>query len=175
MKKISLYLLLLAIPFAFGNWGFLIHRTVHQLAVYKLPKGMQPFFYNNMEYLVSNAPRPDTRVGTDSTEGPKHYIDFELLGDSAAWKIPLTRAEAVRQFGMDSLVHTGYLPYQIETMLDLLTNAFRNKNRDSILFYAADIGHYIADAHVPCILPKTTTDNLQTRKDYTAYGKRWCR
>jgi hypothetical protein len=30
-----------------------------------------------------------------------------------------------------------------------LTNAFRNKNKDSILFYAADMGHYIADAHVP--------------------------
>ena len=30
-----------------------------------------------------------------------------------------------------------------------LTHAFSQGNRDSILFYAADISHYIADAHVP--------------------------
>jgi hypothetical protein len=30
-----------------------------------------------------------------------------------------------------------------------LTNAFRMKNKDSIIFYAADLAHYIADAHVP--------------------------
>lgn len=164
MRKISIYLLLIAMPFAFGSWGFLVHRTVHQLAVYKLPKGMQHFFYNNMEYLVSNAPRPDTRVGTDSGEAPKHYIDFELLGDSAMWKLPLTRAEAIQQFGMDSLSHTGYLPYQIETMLDLLTNAFRNRNRDSILFYAADLGHYIGDAHVPLHTTENYDGQLTNQK-----------
>jgi hypothetical protein len=30
-----------------------------------------------------------------------------------------------------------------------LTDAFRNGNKDSILFYAADLGHYIGDANVP--------------------------
>jgi hypothetical protein len=30
-----------------------------------------------------------------------------------------------------------------------LTEAFRSQNKDSILFYASDLGHYISDAHVP--------------------------
>lgn len=149
MRKTTNLLFLVAILLLLSSWGFLVHRTVHQLAIYQLPKSMRHFFYNNMDSLVSNAPRPDMRVSTDSTEGPKHYIDFELLGDSALWKMPLTKAEAISQYGMDSLVHTGYLPYHIETMLELLTNAFRNKNKDSILFYATDLGHYIGDAHVP--------------------------
>jgi hypothetical protein len=34
-------------------------------------------------------------------------------------------------------------------MKERLTNAFRSRNMDSILFYAADISHYIGDAHVP--------------------------
>jgi hypothetical protein len=34
-------------------------------------------------------------------------------------------------------------------MKERLTNAFKNGNKDSILFYAADIAHYIGDAHVP--------------------------
>jgi hypothetical protein len=33
--------------------------------------------------------------------------------------------------------------------LDLLTKAFKSGNQDSILFYAADLGHYIGDLHVP--------------------------
>jgi hypothetical protein len=34
-------------------------------------------------------------------------------------------------------------------MKDRLTGAFRARNKDSILFYAADLGHYIGDANVP--------------------------
>jgi hypothetical protein len=34
-------------------------------------------------------------------------------------------------------------------MKNRLTDAFRAGNRDSIIFYATDIGHYIGDAHVP--------------------------
>ena len=41
------------------------------------------------------------------------------------------------------------MPYVIVNQLEKLTNAFRSKNKDSILFYAADLGHYIGDAHVP--------------------------
>jgi hypothetical protein len=34
-------------------------------------------------------------------------------------------------------------------MQERLTNAIRAQNRDSILFYATDLAHYIQDAHVP--------------------------
>ena len=34
-------------------------------------------------------------------------------------------------------------------MLNRLTGAFKDKNQAKILKYSADIGHYIADAHVP--------------------------
>ena len=33
--------------------------------------------------------------------------------------------------------------------LEKLTSAFKSKNKDSILFYAADLGHYVGDLHVP--------------------------
>jgi hypothetical protein len=41
------------------------------------------------------------------------------------------------------------VPYYVITMKNRLTNAFRAGNKDSILFYAADLGHYIGDANVP--------------------------
>jgi len=134
---------------AFSSWGFLVHRTVNQLAIYQLPKKMRPFFYENMDYLVKYSVRPDQRRNQDSTEAPKHFIDLEVYGDSAAWKMPLTWNDVVAKYSKDSLIKYGYVPYWIITMKDKLTTAMRNKDRDSILFFAADLGHYIGDANVP--------------------------
>jgi hypothetical protein len=140
---------LLLIAGLFSNWGFLVHRTVHQLAIYQLPKSMRPFFYTNMNYLVEHSVRPDLRRNQDSTEAPKHFIDLEAFGDSAAWKMPFQWDQAVNKYSKDSLVKYGYVPYQIIVIKNRLTEAFRAGKKDSILFYAADLGHYIGDANVP--------------------------
>lgn len=140
---------LLVISFTLGSWGFLVHRTIHQISVYQLPKPMQPFFYKHMDYLVAQSVRPDQRRNEDPTEATKHFIDLEAYGDSAVWKMPREWQAAVARFTRDSLIKYGYVPYHIMVMKDRLTNAFRSGKADSILFYAADIGHYIGDAHVP--------------------------
>lgn len=132
-----------------SSWGFLVHRTVNQLAIYELPKPMRPFFSKNINYIVENAVRPDQRRNTDSTEAPKHFIDLEMYGDSAAWKMPLRWEDAVKKYSKDTLFKYGYVPYHVIHMLELLTGAFRSGNKDSILFYSADLGHYIGDANVP--------------------------
>lgn len=132
-----------------SSWGFLVHRTVNQLAVYKLPKKMQPFFYENMDYIVKNSIRPDQRRNQDPTEATKHFIDLEYFGDSAAWKMPTNWNDAIAKFPKDSIIKYGHVPYWIITMKGKLTDAFRSGNADSILFYAADLAHYIGDANVP--------------------------
>ncbi|HKP31329.1 MAG TPA: zinc dependent phospholipase C family protein [Chitinophagaceae bacterium] len=140
---------LLLVLMVSGSWGFLAHRTINQLAVYELPKDLCSFYYDNLDYLVRNAPRPDVRRNTDSTEANKHFIDLEFYGDSAAWKMPMNWDDAVRTYSKDSLLKYGYLPYLIMRVKDSLTDAFRNRNSERILFYTADLGHYIGDAHVP--------------------------
>jgi hypothetical protein len=132
-----------------ASWGFLVHKTVHQLAVYELPKEMIPFFYQNMDYLVTNAPRPDMRRNQDSTEATKHFIDLEMYGEQAATKMPMDWQAAQKMYTTDSLLKYGYVPYHVVYMKGKLTEAFRKGNKDSILFYAADLGHYIGDANVP--------------------------
>lgn len=131
------------------SWGFLVHRTTVQLAVYQLPKGLQSLFYSNMAGLVKASVRPDQRRNMDATEAPKHFIDLEMYGDSAAWKMPQTWNEAVAKYSEDTLKKYGYVPYWIAAMQQKLTAAFRTGNADSILFYAADLAHYIGDANVP--------------------------
>lgn len=149
LQKRKIYVLLFLILVISGSWGFLVHRTIHQLAVYELPSEIRPFFYKNLERLVADAPRPDERRNSDSTEAPKHFIDLEMYGENAGYTMPFDWGKAIKQYSKDSLEKYGYVPYHVMYMKMKLTDAFKQKNKDSILFYAADIGHYIGDAHVP--------------------------
>jgi hypothetical protein len=147
--KYSVGMIAAALLIVCCSWGFLVHRTVHQMAVYQLPKKMQPFFYENMDTIVRYSVRPDERRSSDPTEATKHFIDLEAYGDSAAWNMPYDWREAVQLYSKDSLLKYGYVPYWIMEIKARLTAAFIDRNRDSILFYAIDLGHYIGDAHVP--------------------------
>jgi hypothetical protein len=63
--------------------------------------------------------------------------------------LPRKWTDAITKYSMDTLMRHGISPWWIQIMLSRLTNAFREKNQARILKYSADIGHYIADAHVP--------------------------
>lgn len=132
-----------------SGWGFLVHRTVNQLAIYQLPKKLRLFFYEHQVYLVRNSVRPDERRNSDKEEASKHFIDAEAYGDSSLWKMPYGWQEAVALYTKDSLEKYGYVPYVVMDIKNKLTAAMQAGNSDSVLFYAADMGHYIADAHVP--------------------------
>jgi hypothetical protein len=148
-RSIIVSAVLVVILLVGSSWGFLVHKTIHQIAVYELPAPLQSFFYTHIDNLVANAVRPDQRRNSDPTEGTKHFIDIEMYGPDAASKMPMEWEKAVALFTKDSLIKYGYVPYHIIYMQSKLTEAFKQKNKDSILFYAADLGHYIGDAHVP--------------------------
>ena len=141
--------LLLALVIGLSSWGFLVHRTINQLAIYSLPAPLQSYFHSEMSYLVENAPRPDIRRNTDKTEDTKHFIDLEMFGPKAGFDMPMDWESAVKKYGVDSLKRYGWGPYNAMMQMEHLTQAFKSKNKDSILFYAADLGHYIGDLHVP--------------------------
>ncbi|MBO9620661.1 MAG: hypothetical protein J7539_16680 [Niabella sp.] len=148
-KKGRLIVVLTVLLLGTASWGFLIHRTVNQLAIYALPSKMRSFFFTNKDSLVYNAPRPDQRRNVDPTEGNKHFLDFEYYGADAVTALPHNWNEAVAKYSADTLKKYGTLPYVVLETQKKLTDAMRRKDRDSIVFYAADLGHYIGDAHVP--------------------------
>ena len=148
-KKWGVAGLMLVCLVGLSSWGFLVHRTIHQLAIYQLPAEMNGFFRSNMSKLVYDAPRADTRRNTDSTEAPKHFMDLEPFKVKSAFQLPSSFDKAINRYSWDTLKKYGYVPYQIMVMKDKLTTAFKNQDKDSILFYAADLGHYIGDANVP--------------------------
>ncbi|MCH5596991.1 zinc dependent phospholipase C family protein [Niabella ginsengisoli] len=148
-KNVSLFTVLILAIILCSSWGFLVHRTIAQLAIYELPKPMQAFFFTNKDSLVYGAPRPDLRRTKDESEGSKHYMDMEAFGSDAFEVVPHDFKPAVEKYTLDTLQKYGTLPYVVIEYLDKLTEAFRSKSADSIVFYAADLSHYVADAHVP--------------------------
>ena len=125
-KNIVFNFILIAGFIGLSSWGFLVHRTVNQLAVYNLPAPLQGFFHANMEYLVENAPRPDNRKRFDKTEDTKHFIDLEAYGPNAANEMPFEWDAAVKKYGKDSLIKWGWGPYNAMVQLDNLTAAFKD-------------------------------------------------
>lgn len=140
--------LLLCSLLGFG-WGFFGHKIITQLAIYGLPRQMQPFYYRHQESLVEHSVRPDQRRNQDPEEGPRHFIDLDVYGDGTNEQLPKEWEEAVKVHSADTLRKYGIVPWHVVRLKERLTEAFRSRNADSILFYSADIGHYIADAHVP--------------------------
>lgn len=148
-KKASiLFFLILCYSSAF-SWGFFAHRVINRYAVYLLPPQMLVMYKPNIPYLWEHAVSPDKRRYIVPEEGPRHYIDIDHYGAYPFLELPREWEAAEAKFTADSLQAYGIAPWWIQTMLQRLTYAFKTGDKEKILKYSAEIGHYIADAHVP--------------------------
>ena len=120
------------------------------MAVFTLPPEMIGFYKKNILYLTEHAINPDRRRYVNKYEAPRHYIDFESYGN---WDeinlIPKYWESAVDSLTEDTLMARGIAPWNIQRVSIQLTQAFLKQDLDGILRFSADLGHYIADAHVP--------------------------
>lgn len=149
-SKKSIYLVVLCfLLVGLSSWGYLVHKTINQIAIYNLPEPLRSFFHKDKAYLIENAPRPDARRNGDKTEAPKHIIDVEKYGINAINEMPIDFASAIKKYSFDTLAKHGYGPYAVVAEYEKLVSAFKSGNKDSILFHAADLGHYIGDINTP--------------------------
>lgn len=132
--------------FGWGSWG---HQHINRAAVFALPEGMRLFFYNHIDFITQESVIPDVRKSTDRAESNRHYIDLELLPATPGKAYPQTMKEAAATYGDSLLQKAGLLPWQIDEVTTRLTKAMQDKNASEILYYAADVAHYIGDAHMP--------------------------
>jgi hypothetical protein len=166
MKKIVLFFILNS--FFIKNsagWGFWAHPAINYLAVFTLPPEMVLFYKNNSMYIATHAVDPDKRRYLIKGEEPRHFID---LDDYDSCVYAMNWKEAVEVYTEDSLMAHGIVPWHITHMSYQLTTAFREKNTTQILKLSAEIGHYIADAHVP--LHTTKNYNGQLTQQHGIHG-----
>ncbi|RYD82678.1 MAG: S1/P1 Nuclease [Sphingobacteriales bacterium] len=147
---LAICLLLVAGIYKTANaWGFWAHKRINRIAVFTLPKEMLGFYKANIEYLTEHAVDPDKRRSVDKNEACRHYIDLDYYGVYPYDSLPRKWDSAVAKYTEDTLRAHGIVPWHIQVMYYRLTDAFKRLDRDAILHISADIGHYIADAHVP--------------------------
>ncbi len=133
---------------AFG-WGFWAHKTINRAAVTLLPEPLRAFYAANVDYVAAHASDPDLRRDIVKNEGDYHYLDMDDYGEYPNFKVPLTYEEAVKEYGEETVMKDGMVAWRVGWDIDSLTAAMKADNVPLILHLSADLGHYVADMHVP--------------------------
>jgi hypothetical protein len=169
MKKLCIFLLLQCCLIQGFSWGFFGHKMINRLAVFTLPEQLLGFYKEHIEYITEHSVDPDKRRYSVPEEACRHYIDldhFEAVVPIDT--VPRLWKDAVAKYTEDTLNAYGIVPWHISSMKYRLTEAFRQKDVDQILKVSTEIGHYIADAHVP--LHATENYNGQMSGQHGIHG-----
>ncbi len=126
-----------------------------------------PFYKSNIVHLSEHAVDPDKRRYIIKTEACKHYIDLDHYPEILE-KSGISYSKALALYSEDSLLKHGTLPWNILLNMKFLEQAFRDQNREKIIKYSTDLGHYIGDAHVP--LHTTSNYNGQYTQQHGIHG-----
>lgn len=148
-KQTALFLSVVSIAFITLSWGVFGHEHINNAAVMALPKPLQTFFYNHIDFITQESSIPDLRKYTlrDKAENPRHYMDMENFGDIDA--VPLAFEDVKKKYDDKFLADNGILPWYIQETVTKLTKAMKDKRKNEILFLAGDLAHYIGDANMP--------------------------
>lgn len=149
MKKLLLLSLCFVLYQTSFCWGFYGHQKINYYAVFLLPPEMMAFYKPNIQFLSEHAVDPDKRRYAVAEEGSRHYIDIDHYGIYPFDALPRKWEDAVAKYSEDSVRENGIVPWWVPIMQHRLTAAFKEKDAAKILKLSAEIGHYIADAHVP--------------------------
>ena len=101
------------------------------------------------DYMGEHSSDADIRRRTDKTEAPKHFIDIDFYKEFLEGNMIENEDSLVAIYGRDTVEKIGVLPWATIRTYKNLVAAFKEKNRDRALIYAADLGHYVADGHQP--------------------------
>ena len=121
---------------------------------------MAGFYKANIEFITEHAVSADKRRYVDSTEAPRHYFDADHYGKNPFNAMPQHWDDAAVKYSADTLIKYGTVPWTIQENYYFLVKAFKAHDTTAILIASANLGHYIADAHVPLHLTQNYNGQL---------------
>ena len=145
-------------------WGFYAHQKINYYSVFLLPPQMMVLYKPNISFLSEHSIDPDKRRYGVPEEGPRHYLDIDHYGTYPFNELPRNFDSAVAKYSLDTIMKHGIVPWHVQVMLKRLTYAFRDKDFSRIMKNSAEIGHYIADAHVPLHASSNHNGQLTNQK-----------
>jgi hypothetical protein len=170
-------LLLLVLSIFLLSWGRTGHRKIGSGTALFLPEEMSQFSHWP-DLLAAHGSDADYRKGSDPEEGPRHYIDIdnypEFVSDG---RIPGTLDSLYMFHHPDFIEGNGYLPWAAESAYDSLVGCFLRGDWDRAVLVAADLGHYVGDAHMPLHLTRnydgqfSGNNGIHSRYESTMIGE----
>ena len=140
------------------SWGFAPHRALQAKAWSLLPAWMHEAWGRNPRPLIEGATSADSRKHTDSLEAARHFLDVDDLPIDVTVLKGTTWSDAsillTQDSGWLSPSRFGTLPWELERTYWRLVRAWAPADSsppvpEMVMRAAADLGHYLADAHVP--------------------------
>ncbi len=130
------------------GWGGEGHKLISNEAVSMLPEEMKDFV-KWQDYITVHSVDPDLRRNNDKSEAPKHFIDIDFYPEFLNGRMIEDKAQLVSEYGDTTVTKMGLLPWATMDTYNNLVSALKEKDRDKVLIFAADLGHYVADGHQP--------------------------
>jgi hypothetical protein len=148
-KNILTKIALLAVSVVLVSWGSTGHYKINTEASLSYNTQMSQFLVWTST-LADHASDADYRKDTDPSEAPKHYIDIDSYPEFIAnGRIPQTLDSVIMLHGEYFVYDKGILPWATMVTFDSLRNCFARLDWDKAVLFAADLGHYVADGHMP--------------------------
>jgi hypothetical protein len=148
MKLKSLVLIVVAFSNILFGWGDQGHKLINNKAIALLPSEMLPF-KQWKDYITLHSVDPDNRKKDDKTEAPKHFIDIDFYKEFINGKMIEDKKDLAAVYGDSMVTKQGVLPWATLDTYNKLIKAFKENNKDNILLYTSDLGHYVGDGHQP--------------------------
>lgn len=130
------------------SWGDEGHKLIGRQSVKHLNLN-QTTMKEYGEYLNLHSPDPDYRKDKDKTEGTKHYVDVDFYKEFLSGKMITDREELNKIYGDTTVTKMGVLPWATIDTYKKLVQAIKEDNKEKILYYMADLSHYVGDGHQP--------------------------
>ena len=130
------------------SWGGATHKVINKEAVKHLPSSLS-LFSNNMQWISDHAVDADSRKGSDPAEGTKHFIDIEDYAEFKTGTLSHDINVLIAKYGLSTVTSIGVVPWATVWSLDSLTQTLRRGDSTKARQFAADVGHYVGDAHQP--------------------------
>lgn len=147
-------IVLLSLSVILISWGATGHSKISESSSLSFNQQMEDF-QAWIVFLRDHASDPDYRKDTDPTEGPKHYIDIDNYSEFIAnGYIPQTLDSVIAIHGYAFVQDNGFLPWATETSFDSLRSCLQRHDFAKAKIFAADLGHYVADGHMPLHITK---------------------
>lgn len=145
-------------------WGWRTHEMINRRAVELLPEPAHAAWSPLAAQLAAHANDADDRKNTSRVEPPLHFIDIDVYGSPPFDTVSHDRQVLEREHGVDSVRRRGLLPWAVEETYAEVVSALRTGDWALAGIRAADLGHYVADAHQPLHCTKNFDGQLTGNK-----------